>query len=128
MSHMKPLFRALAGNERYSTFPYLGAILNRNMSATTCEAWAAKRGGGIAPSTHTNERATILAILNYAKREGLLLNNPALVLRRWKLRKSSIVIPWKGESETLAPRSPRMKAKHVRLTDPSAFLPSRVKT
>jgi integrase len=71
------------------------------MTASNCEAWAAKRGAGIAASTYNNERDTIIAILNFAKREGLLLDNPALVLPRRKLGKSGVVIPSKVEFETL---------------------------
>ncbi len=82
-------------------YPYLGAVLIRNLSASTCEAWAGKRSIGIAASTYNNERDTIIAILNYAKREGLLLDNPALVLKRRKLGKSQIVIPAKQEFEAL---------------------------
>jgi integrase len=82
-------------------FPYLGAVLVRNMTANTCEAWVAKRGVGIAASTYNNERDTIIAILNFAKREGLLLDNPALVLPRRKLGKTSIIIPAKQEFEKL---------------------------
>jgi integrase len=71
------------------------------MTASNCEAWAAKRGAGIAASTYNNERDTIIAILNFAKREGLLLDNPALVLPRRKLGKSRIIIPSKAEFEKL---------------------------
>jgi len=99
--HMKPASARRRETSVAQLFPYLGAVLIRNMTASTCEAWAAKRGAGIAASTYNNERDTIIAILNYAKREGLLLDNPALVLRRRKLGKSRIVIPSKKEFETL---------------------------
>ena len=81
--------------------PYLGSVVVRNLTSNTCESWAAKRGAGIAASTYNNERDTIIAVLNYAKREGLLLDNPALVLPRRKLGKSNIVIPSKAEFEML---------------------------
>src|SRR5687768_10790581 len=99
--HMKPSSARRRETSVAQLFPYLGAVLVRNMSATTCEGWAAKRGAGIAASTYNNERDTIIAILNYAKREGLLLDNPALVLRRRKLGRTSIVIPSKQEFENL---------------------------
>lgn len=99
--HMKPSSARRRETSVAQLFPYLGAILIRNMTAGTCEAWAKKRGADIAASTYNNERDTIIAILNYAKREGLFLDNPALVLPRRKLGRSSIVIPSKQEFETL---------------------------
>lgn len=81
--------------------PYLGSTTVRNLTATTCESWAGKRGPGVAASTYNNERDTIIGILNYAKREGLLLDNQALVLRRRKMGRTNIVIPSKAEFEKL---------------------------
>lgn len=40
--------------------PHLGTVLVRNLTASTCEAWPAKRGIGIAASTYNNERDTIM--------------------------------------------------------------------
>lgn len=99
--HMKPASARRRETSVAQLFPHLGALLIRNISAVTCEAWAAKRSPGIAASTYNNERDTIIAILNYAKREGLLLDNPALVLPRRKLGKTSIVIPSRAEFEKL---------------------------
>ena len=81
--------------------PYLGSIPIRNITSAGCEQWVAKRSPGVAASTYNNERDTIIAVLNFAKREGLLLDNPALVLRRRKLGKASIVIPSRQEFEKL---------------------------
>lgn len=81
--------------------PYFGTLLIRSITPSICEVWAAKRGVGIAASTYNNERDTIIAVLNYAKREGLLLDNPALVLPRRKLGKSTILIPSKEQFEKL---------------------------
>ncbi|MDB6167438.1 MAG: hypothetical protein JWM88_302 [Verrucomicrobia bacterium] len=81
--------------------PHLGPTPVRNITATHCEQWATTRGTDIAASTYNNERDTIIAVLNFAKREGLLLDNPALVLRRRKLGRSSVVIPSKDEFQKL---------------------------
>lgn len=99
--HLKPSSARRRETSVAQLFPHLGAVLIRNLTASTCEAWAAKRGVGIAASTYNNERDCIIAILNYAKREGLLLDNPALVLPRRKLGKGTIVIPSKAQFETL---------------------------
>lgn len=81
--------------------PHLGPLLVRNITSSTCEGWVAKRGHAISASTYNNERDTIIAILNYAKREGMLMDNPALVLRRRKLGKSNILIPSHQEFQKL---------------------------
>lgn len=98
--HMKPSSARRRETSVAQLFPYFGAVLIRNITASRCEAWAAKRSPGIAASTY-NERDCIIAILNYAKREGLLLDNPGWVLRRRKLGKTSIVIPSRAEFEKL---------------------------
>jgi len=52
--------------------PLLGTIPIRNITAATCEQWVGKRSPGIAASTYNHERDTIIAVLNFAKREGAL--------------------------------------------------------
>lgn len=99
--HMKPSSALRRETSVGQILPYLGSAVIRNLTSNTCEGWAGKRGQGIAASTYNNERDTIIAVLNYAKREGLLLDNPALVLPRRKLGKSNIVIPSKAEFEQL---------------------------
>jgi len=76
---------------------YLGSLTLRQLSSRACEEWASKRGPEIAASTYNNERDTIIAVLAYAKREGLILDNPALVLPRRKLPRVQIVIPTKEQ-------------------------------
>ncbi len=51
----------------------------------------------ISPSTFNHDRTALLAVLNYAVREGLLLENPALVIARRKLPKKRIVMPSKEQ-------------------------------
>ncbi len=80
---------------------YMGNLTLRQLSSRVCEEWASKRGPAISASTYNNERDTIIAVLTYAKREGLILDNPALVLPRRKLPKVQIVIPTKGQFATL---------------------------
>jgi len=80
---------------------YLGNLTLRQLSSRVCEEWASKRGPSIAASTYNNERDTIIAVLAYAKREGLILDNPALVLPRRKLPRVQIVIPTKEQFASL---------------------------
>lgn len=81
--------------------PYLGALSLRQISARSCEEWAAKRSPDVSASTYNNERDSIIAILDYGKREGLLLDNPALVLNRRKQPRTEIIIPTREEFAAL---------------------------
>lgn len=81
--------------------PFIGNIRLRQMTSRVCEEWAAKRSPEIAASTYNNERDTIIAVLAYAKREGLILENPALVLARRKLPRTQIDIPAKSQFTAL---------------------------
>ena len=54
----------------------------------------AKRGKAIAPQSYQHERRTLIAILDYAIREGLILENPARVaLPTRKIPRPKLVIP-----------------------------------
>jgi len=65
--------------------PYLGHLTIRNFTSRAREEWAAKRSPEIAASAYNHERDSIIAVLAYAKRQGMLLENPAEVLSRSKL-------------------------------------------
>ena len=73
----------------------------RQISSRICEDWAARRSPQVAASTYNNERDTIIAILEYGRREGLILDNPAKVLQRRKQPRTEIVVPTKEEFATL---------------------------
>jgi integrase len=105
LSTIVPQLKASSANRRETSvrqlLTHLGSIPVRNLTSALCEQWASKRGIGIAASTYNNERDTVIAVLNFAKREGLLLDNPALVLRRRKMGKSTVVIPSQPEFQSL---------------------------
>lgn len=105
LSTIIPQLKASSARRRETSIsqlvPYFGTVPVRNVTATTCENWASKRGTAISASTYNNERDTIIAVLNFAKREGLLIDNPAQVLRRRKMGRASIVIPSKHEFQKL---------------------------
>jgi integrase len=77
--------------------PYLGGLLLRHITSRVCEEWAAQRSPEIAASTYNNERDSIIAVLNYAKREGYILDNPATVLQRRRLSRRQVLIPTKDQ-------------------------------
>jgi integrase len=74
--------------------PYFGHVPIRNISSQQCEAWLTGRGKKISPSSYKHERRVLLAVLNYAVRDGLLLDNPArATVPIRKIPKSKTVIP-----------------------------------
>ncbi len=102
---LRPTLKASSFTRRQNSLaqiaPYLGNLGLRHFTARVCEEWAGKRSPEIAASTYNNERDTIIAVLAYAKREGLILDNPAEVLSRRKLTRKQIVIPTKEQFSTL---------------------------
>ncbi|MGE9294477.1 MAG: hypothetical protein ACQKBW_12755 [Puniceicoccales bacterium] len=68
-----------------------------------CEDWAQTRSSQIAASTFNNERDTLIAIFEYARREGIVLDNPSEVLPRRKQPKPGILIPSREQYEGLSP-------------------------
>ena len=69
----------------------------RSIGATDVEQWASVRARKAAARTFNIERETLIQILNYAMREGLILENPAEVVTRMKQTKAKIVMPTKQQ-------------------------------
>lgn len=78
-----------------------GKLPVRNITTKNCNDWSARRGAGISASTYNNEMETLRAILEYVVREGIILDNPARVLKRRKLGKPQILIPSKEQFRRL---------------------------
>jgi len=70
-----------------------GIIVVRNLNTLDCHRWLKSRGGGISASAFNQERSTLVAILEFAVEEGLLLNNPAIKIGRRKMPKGNVIIP-----------------------------------
>ncbi|MEZ5277866.1 MAG: tyrosine-type recombinase/integrase [Opitutaceae bacterium] len=81
--------------------PYIGTLTIKQLSPEIFDRWESERSPGIAASTFNNERESIISVLDYAKRDGLVLENPALVLKRRKLPKSAVWIPTKEQFSLL---------------------------
>jgi integrase len=82
--------------------PYFGHVQIRNVSAPHCEAWLTKRGGAISASSYKHERRVLITVLDFAMRDGLLLDNPARsAVPVRKIPKSKIVIPTRDQFTTL---------------------------
>ena len=72
---------------------YFGKTTVRGMSKAMIESWAVQRSQKVGARTINYERQTLIRILAYAMRDGLILDNPALVLKRLKEPRHSVVIP-----------------------------------
>ena len=80
---------------------YFKGLEVRKITRLNCDDWAQKRSPKVAASTYNYERETLVGILDYAMREGIILVNPALVTKRRKLSKTAITIPSEEEFATL---------------------------
>lgn len=92
--HLKERTIASLTSSLNGLLPYFGSVPIRNVSSQHCEAWLTGRGKKISPATYKHERRVLLTVLDYAMRDGLLLDNPArssVPIR--KIPKSKIVIP-----------------------------------
>jgi integrase len=92
-THLKPSSaeRRLGAIEQLSQS--LGPVPVRNVTRAQCEAWAERRSPDVAAATFNLERDTLQMVLDYAKREGLILDNPATVVQRRRQPKQTVVIP-----------------------------------
>jgi site-specific recombinase XerD len=82
--------------------PFFGKKTIRSLMAGDCDEWVIKRGNKISASSFNNERDTLIQILDYAKRDGLILNNPAREISRRKMGKPKIVIPTREQFKLLS--------------------------
>jgi len=80
---------------------FFSAFEIRRISKTVLEEWAAQRSAQVAARTFNHERATISRILAYAVRDGVLLENPAAVVKKRKVRQTPPDIPTKEQFATL---------------------------
>jgi len=73
----------------------------RAIDRSQVDTWAASRSKTTAARTFNIERETLIQILDYAMREGLILENPARVVERRKQAQAKVVIPTKAQFKTL---------------------------
>jgi integrase len=68
----------------------------RNISTDDCHSWHIRRGKTISAQSYKHERRVLIAILDYAVRNGFIMDNPARqdkLLPPRKIPKAKIVIP-----------------------------------
>ena len=76
---------------------FFKGITIRSITKSQAEQWAAQRSKQVGSRAFNIERETLIQVLNYAVREGLILDNPALVIPRRKQQQAQIVIPTKDQ-------------------------------
>lgn len=78
-----------------------GKLAISEITTRHCEDWMARRGKGIAASTFNKDALVLRAIFDYAQQDGLILDNPARVVKRRKVVDKKIVIPTREQYERL---------------------------
>jgi integrase len=100
-SHLKPSSALRREVSIKQLRPVFGALPVRSITRQQCEEWAKHRSPQIAASTFNNERETLRSALDYAQREGLILDNPAKVVVRRRMGKTNIIIPSREQFSTI---------------------------
>jgi integrase len=78
--------------------PYFNPVTVRNITSQHCEAWINGRGTQISAASYKHERRVLLAVLDFALRDGLILDNPArTAVPIRKVPKSKIIIPTRDQ-------------------------------
>lgn len=80
---------------------YFGEIQVRHITRTMVEDWAAAESKKVEARTFNYERETFVRLLDYAVREGLILDNPVRVIQRHKVRTHRPEIPTKEPFKTM---------------------------
>ena len=93
---MKPLSRRRRLTAIHQINPHFANSV-RSIGSADVERWASVRALKTSARTFNIERETLIQILNYAMREGLILENPAEVVPRMKQAKAKIVMPTKQQ-------------------------------
>lgn len=81
--------------------PYFNQVPIRNISAAQCAKWLEKRGAGLSASSFDQELDTLRLILAHGVERGLLLENPALGIKRRKLAARKIVVPSRDQFQSI---------------------------
>ena len=76
----------------------------RSIAKPDAERWTTTRSKETAARTFNIERETLIQILDYAVREGLILENPARIIPRRKQPRAQIIIPTKDQFRTMLER------------------------
>ncbi len=99
-SRMKPTSHLRRETAINALKPYFANTV-RSIDKSQIESWATSRNKTASARTFNIDRETLIQILDYAMREGLILENPARVIQRRKQPKAQVIIPSKQQFKTL---------------------------
>ena len=95
-STLKPKSRVRRETALKALAPHFTGTV-RSITTAKIEQWAAQRSREVAGRTFNMELETLSLVLEYAVREGLILENPAAGVKRMKLSHPEILIPTKDQ-------------------------------
>jgi integrase len=121
-SSMKPSTKQRAEAVVKSLNRFLKTVETRRITKMMLEDWAETRRKEISARTFNYEREVLRRILDYALREGVILENPALVIKKLKSRKLPPVIPTKDQFQTLIATMREARADALPAADLCEFL------
>ncbi len=103
-SHNSPLKSSSADRNRRCVKElnkHFGALPVSEITVRHCEDWVTRRGRGIAASTFNKDAEVLKAVLDRARREGLILENPARGVKRRRVVDKELTIPNRTEFRLL---------------------------
>jgi len=80
---------------------FFNAVPVRNITAVQCDRWLERRGKGLSASSFVQELDTLRLVLGFAVKRGLLLENPALSIRRRRVVTKMIAIPTREQFQAI---------------------------
>lgn len=82
--------------------PFFTGLPVRSVGQTQVEAWKIKRGAAVGPRSFNYEREVLRRLFEYAKTSlRIILENPAIEVKKRKVGKSKVVIPTKEQFRSL---------------------------
>ncbi|PXA04351.1 hypothetical protein DDZ13_07410 [Coraliomargarita sinensis] len=81
--------------------PYFKGSRVADIRRADCQTWEVKRGKHLNSSTYNKEMEVLKGILEYGIERGVILENPANILKRRRIQSKAIVIPTHEEFEKL---------------------------
>ena len=100
-SSMKPSSRLRQEGIAKNFSKAFGPVPARSLTKAKIENWATTRSKQISSRTFNYERETLVRILDYAVRDGIMLENPARVIKRHRVRTEKPAIPTKEQFKTM---------------------------
>jgi integrase len=73
--------------------PFFGETPINKINGTHCEEWLINRGPKIAAQTFAHELSAMRAVLGYALDKGMRLDNPAMKIKRRKIKNTKLHTP-----------------------------------